>query len=125
MTPPVTVTPLSPCPFCGAKARWVEDHGRFDEPFGLVVDHTEDCFLGNRMMAEWENIITAWNTRIAAETASAARVAELEGLIADAYYVLTYVEASVGDDVTRAACKSVRDGIDAHTTPDADDAGGV
>ena len=63
--------------------------------------------------------------RIAAETASAARVAELEALIADAYYVLTYVEASVGDDVTRAACKSVRDGIDAHTTPDADDAGGV
>ena len=72
-----------------------------------------------------EQIVTAWNTRIAAETASAARVAELEGLITDAYYVLTYVEASVGDDVTRAACKSVRDGIDAHTTPDADDAGGV
>lgn len=62
-------TTLLPCPFCGGEARFVEDHGRFDEPFGLIVDHAEDCFIGSRIMAEWEAITTAWNRRIPNPTA--------------------------------------------------------
>jgi hypothetical protein len=58
---------LKPCPFCGAEARWVEDTGEFDKPFGLIVEHAETCFLGSRMMAEWEHILAAWNTRAASE----------------------------------------------------------
>lgn len=56
---------LKPCPFCGGEARWVEEHDRIGEPFGLVVDHGERCFIGSVMMADWDTIIAAWNTRAA------------------------------------------------------------
>lgn len=63
----------------------------------------------------WTHAIEAFvRHRAAAEAASAATVAELEALVADAYYVLTYVQVLAGDDVTRAACKDVCDQIDAH-----------
>ena len=54
---------LKPCPFCGGEARWVEEHDRIGEPFGLVVDHGERCFIGSAMMADWDTITAAWNTR--------------------------------------------------------------
>jgi len=55
---------LKPCPFCGAQAKWVEDNGNFDTPFGLVTEHADACFLSGCMMPpEWETIIAAWNTR--------------------------------------------------------------
>lgn len=54
---------LKPCPFCGGEARWVEDTGEFDVPFGLVVDHAEDCFMRPSMMANWVTIISSWNRR--------------------------------------------------------------
>lgn len=56
---------LKPCPFCGGEARWVEEHDRIGEPFGLVVDHGERCFIGSVMMADWDAITAAWNTRAA------------------------------------------------------------
>ncbi len=77
--PNETRVTLKPCPFCRGEARWVEDHGRFDEPFGLVVEHAEDCFLGNRMMAEWKHIIAAWNNR-AAQSDLLAALREARGL---------------------------------------------
>jgi len=54
---------LAACPFCGGEAKWLDEPVVWDEPFGLVVSHAQDCFLGPRMMAEWGNIITAWNQR--------------------------------------------------------------
>lgn len=63
---------LKPCPFCGADAEWKEeDDVPFGSPFGLVVEHKADCFFGNHMMAEWETIIAAWNTRPAPKADSA------------------------------------------------------
>ena len=54
---------LKACPFCGGEARWVEDTGEFDVPFGLVTEHARDCFMGPTIMNEWPTIIAAWNTR--------------------------------------------------------------
>ena len=59
---------LKPCPFCGADARWVDIHDRIGEPFGLVVDHAEHCFIGWDVLADLESIITAWNTRTPEDT---------------------------------------------------------
>ena len=58
---------LKPCPFCGGATKWVEysEGMPLDEPFGLVPDHQENCFLGPRMMENWDNIFAAWNTRSA------------------------------------------------------------
>lgn len=54
---------LSPCPFCGVDAHWVEDTGAFDVPFGLVSEHSTDCFMGPAIMNDRDTIIAAWNTR--------------------------------------------------------------
>jgi hypothetical protein len=51
--------------------------------------------------------------RLAATASNAAMVGELETLIADAYYVLTYVQELAADAETREACREVRDKIDA------------
>lgn len=58
---------LKPCPFCGGVARWIDEHDRIGEPFGLVVEHAERCFIGGSMMADWDTIIAAWNTRARAD----------------------------------------------------------
>lgn len=54
---------LKPCPFCGSEAKWVEEHDRIGEPYGIVVEHDRECTMGFGMKAEWEHIIAAWNTR--------------------------------------------------------------
>lgn len=65
---------LLSCPFCGATAQWVEDNGGFDRPFGLVVEHSEACFMTGRMMSDWDTIIAAWNTRATPPAASESAV---------------------------------------------------
>lgn len=75
---------LKPCPFCGGTARWIEDTGEFDSPFGLVVDHAETCFLGSRMMAEWDHIVAAWNTRSLSPTEAPEPLLEAVENISDA-----------------------------------------
>ncbi len=92
---------LKPCPFCGGEARWVEDHGRFDEPFGLVVDHAEDCFLGNHMMAEWDHIIAAWNHRQSATTEALAAMEQArEALVS----IEEYWNRDRNDEAMHDAC---------------------
>lgn len=54
---------LKPCPFCGGAAAWVEDPGVCDVPFGLVSEHTPNCFMGPAIMNDAAAIIAAWNTR--------------------------------------------------------------
>lgn len=69
MNTPTTQTPDAvraapkPCPFCGAQAKWVEDNGEFDRPFGLVAEHADSCFLSFAVMRDWKAIVAAWNTR--------------------------------------------------------------
>lgn len=75
---------LKPCPFCGGEARWVEEHDRIGEPFGLVVDHGERCFIGSVMMADWDAITAAWNTRPKAD----GLVEELEHLLDRDRYIV-------------------------------------
>lgn len=75
---------LLPCPFCGGEARWVEVTDALDTPFGLVTEHDEACFLGSRMMAEWDNIVTAWNTRHSSEEGRLREALELMCRRADA-----------------------------------------
>jgi hypothetical protein len=62
-----TVT-LKPCPFCGGVAKFVDDPGVCDVPFGLVVDHSGDCFFDMSLCTDAKQI-ERWNTR-ASSTAS-------------------------------------------------------
>ena len=62
-----TVT-LKPCPFCGGVAKFVDDPGVCDVPFGLVVHHSGDCFFDMSLCTDAKQI-ERWNTR-ASSTAS-------------------------------------------------------
>ncbi len=62
---PITVTDaLLTCPFCGAPAAWRPMEDVCDVPFGIIVEHTEDCFT---TVVNWdfESLPERWNTRIA------------------------------------------------------------
>lgn len=53
---------LKPCPFCGAKAVHREYDDRYPyEAFGLIVDHSPECFLN--LLRRQDGTFTAWNTR--------------------------------------------------------------
>lgn len=56
------IVELEPCPFCGGGAKWIDDTGSFDEPFGLVSEHTDRCHLVC-FLAEKDEIIRAWSQR--------------------------------------------------------------
>lgn len=53
---------FKPCPFCGGAAKWVEDTGAFDTPFGLVTEHSDTCFLALALVED-DALVTAWNSR--------------------------------------------------------------
>lgn len=53
---------LKSCPFCGGSAAHVEyDEAQPFEPFGLIVDHKEGCFLDYKR--GFDDTIPAWNRR--------------------------------------------------------------
>lgn len=55
--------PLKPCPFCNAPAIWrpiVE--GLCDVPFGVIVEHSEECFMRGRLR-DFDALPDCWNAR--------------------------------------------------------------
>ena len=65
---PMTDTPeavaLKPCPFCQGAALWRKwNPEQPTAPFGLVVDHTDDCFLSLPGPCQRSVVSSAWNTR--------------------------------------------------------------
>lgn len=64
----MTPEQIAPCPFCGGEAVWREDDGRFNIPFGLIVDHADDCWFSPKAkIFEKEDHIAAWNRRLVRE----------------------------------------------------------
>lgn len=58
---------LAECPFCGADAVWREDDpAKPSAVFGLVVDHSSECFLRwSSSVRDDQSIRAAWNRRAA------------------------------------------------------------
>lgn len=95
---------LKPCPFCGGKANWVEEHDRIGEPYGLVVQHKAECYFASLMQIDEAAMVDAWNSRPAPSEASGL-AGELEELLEKATPGdLKTAEASVVDAGEYAEC---------------------